>query len=169
MARQFTRRVRSRTRWSAATSASTFLALAAGTTAQTFFTAGTVEETILRVRGNLTCWMNGTQSPGVSALIGVGMIVMPEGTSTTVTSSPISDGNAPWFWYTSFIIGYEEMVTDVVDVPGLSSYREVIDSKAMRILRPDREVQLVAENVAIGGTMNVDLAMHQRILLQHSG
>ncbi len=87
---------------------------------------------------------------------------MPEGQSTTVVSSPITDDSAPWLWYTRFTLGYEEMVTDVVDVPGLSSYREVIDAKAMRVLRPDREVQLVFEQASVLSANNVNVVANFR-------
>jgi len=166
MARQFTRRVRRRTRWVAGTSAHVFSGLAAGTIGSTFITTGTAEETLIRIRGSLLAWVDGLETPGPSALIGVGLIVMPEGQGATVLTSPISDGNAPWIWISRFILGYEEMVTDVIDVPGLTSYREVVDSKAMRIIRPDRELQLVAENVTSTSALSVNIHMDARVLLQ---
>ncbi len=169
MARQFTRRARSRKRWIQATDAIRFSALSAGTSAQVAIGSQTTEETLLRVRGSLMAYVDAAQAPGGQALIGVGLIVMPEGTATTVTSSPISDGNAPWLWLSTFTLGYEEMVTDVIDIPGLTSYRETIDSKAMRILRPDREIQIVAENVTGLTALSVNIAVMNRYLMQVSG
>jgi len=141
------------------------LNLSAGSVGQVAITPGGSAATILRTRGNLAVSISGTQAPTVSARIGVGLIVMPEGQGSTVVSSPLSDGNAPWYWYESFVLAYEEMVTDVIDIPGMTSFRVPIDSKAMRILRPDREVQLVVENATVGGALSVDVFVDIRTLL----
>ncbi len=61
------------------------------------------------------------------------------------------------------MIGYEEMVTDVVDVLGLTSQRLVIDSKAMRIVR-NSEIQMVVENTTIGSALAVNLNVQGRFL-----
>ncbi len=143
----------------------TISAQGAGTVAATFLTAGSTPETILRIRGQLSCFKDGLSAPGLRSDIAVGLIVMPEGTGTTVTSSPIADDNAPWLYYSRFVIGYEEMVTDVVDIPALTMYRETIDNKAMRIVRPDREVQVVVENITIATGLSINLEIVHRTLL----
>ena len=79
--------------------------------------------------------------------------------------SPIADATAPWFYYSTFALGYEEMVTDVVDVPGITSYRETIDVKAMRRLRPQEEVQCVFENTTIDGAAAVNVSVFGRFLM----
>ncbi len=63
--------------------------------------------------------------------------------------NPLTDPEAPWLFYERFALGYEEMVTDVIDVPGITTFRKVIDNKAMRILPEGREVQLVTSNVTV--------------------
>ena len=166
MARTFPARRRQKTRWAMGTGGVDFLALAAGTIGETVFTAGTLEETILRIRGNLLAYVDAVQNPGALALIGVGMIMMPEGTGTTVTSSPISDGNAPWIWHETFHIGWEEGVADVEAVQTIGMFRAVIDNKSMRIARPDRELQVVAENVTVGNAVAVNILLSPRFLLQ---
>ena len=125
------------TRWAGANHS--FLTLGAGTIAQTMVTDGLIE-TILRIRGNLVSWNDGPDAPVVTVQIGIGALVVQAGTGTTVIQSPITDPDAPWLFYETWTIGYEEMVVDVIDVPGISSYRKQIDSKAMRILREGREV-----------------------------
>ncbi len=80
-----------------------------------------------------------------------------------MTWSPITDGDAPWIWVSYFELAYEEMVTDVIDVPGMSSYRELIDNKAMRIVR-NQELQMVAENATIGGASSINLSVSGRTL-----
>ncbi len=110
--------------------ASNFLAQAAGTIAATAAAAQHLPETLLRTRGGLTAFLDGTQGPTGLTQVALGMILVPEGTGSTVLWSPFTDSDAPWFYWTCFHLGYEEAVTDVVDMPGMTSYREVIDSKA---------------------------------------
>jgi len=131
----------------------------------TYLTAAVETETLMRQRGNLSCFLDTTQSPGILIDVAIGTIVMPEGQSTTVVSSPITDENAPWIFYSRFTVGYEEMVTDVVDVPQMTSYRENVDTKAMRILKPDQEIQLVIEQATLGGAGEVNLTLSDRILI----
>jgi len=144
---------------------SNFSAVSAGTSGQTIITAGTAAATLLRTRGHLLAYLDGVQAPGTLISVSVGMIVMPEGQSTTVVSSPETDGNAPWFFFESFQLGYEEMVVDAVQAPVCPSIRIPIDVKAMRVLRPDREVQLVIENTTILTAAAVNVAVNARFLL----
>ncbi len=140
-------------------------AQSAGSNGQTVIAAGLAKpETLMRTRGNLIAFIDGASAPGKLVEIGVGLILMPGGTGTTLTSTPLADGDAPWFWYDRFVLGYEEMVTDVIDVPGLSVYRSVIDSKAMRVLGLDQEVQLVVENVTLGTAAAVNVSASFRFL-----
>ncbi len=150
-------------RWSGASN--TFAAFSAGTSALAYLTAADETETLMRQRGELVASIDGLSSPGALVHIGIGTIVMPEGQSTTVVSSPITDSNAPWVYYEQFVLGYEEGVTDVIDYPGLTVFRKTIDTKAMRVLRPDREMQLVVENITLVGASSVNIALTDRILL----
>ncbi len=150
------------TRWAGATH--TALALSAGTVAQTMVTDG-LKETILRIRGELTATIDGAQSPGKLISCAVGALVVQAGSGTTVIQAPITDPDAPWLFYERFVIGYEEMVIDVVDVPGLSVFRKTIDNKAMRILREGREVQLVFQNSTISGATSANINFVFRMLL----
>ena len=120
-------------------------------------------ETLLRFRGNLVCSLDSAQSPGVLVQVAVGFLVVPEGSGTTVSSLPGTNPDSPWFWYEIFTVGYEEMVTDVVDVAGLSIYRSVIDSKAMRIVR-NQEIQMVTQNTTVGSASGINLVVGGRIL-----
>ncbi len=126
------------------------LAFGVGTVGISLLPAQHQPETLLRIRGILSAYVDGVQAPGVSSLLNVGIIPVPEGTGTTVLWSPFTDADAPWIWFGSYWLGYEEMVVDVVDVPAITGVRDVIDSKAMRILR-NQELQIVFENTAIGG------------------
>jgi len=138
-------------------------ALAAGTVAGTMFTAQHLSETLLRMRGNLMAFIDGNQATGGGARFGVGLILVPEGTGATVLWSPITDGDAPWIWVDYFALSYEEMVADVIDVPGITSYRSVIDNKAMRIIR-NQEVQIVVENQVTSGAISANFSLQVRAL-----
>ena len=135
----------------------------AGTSAVNVFSAQHLPETLLRTRGEYVSFVDGVQAPNSLLGIGVGLIQVPEGTGTTVLWSPISDGDAPWIWVDYAILGYEEMVTDVIDIPGLTSVRRVIDSKAMRKIR-NTEIQCVVENATIQNAANVRIEGQVRML-----
>ncbi len=149
-------------RWDGANYA--FSSMGAGTAALVYITAANDTETLMRIRGELVCWVDGLEAPAPAFEVGIGLIVMPEGQSTTVVSSPLSDANAPWLMYESFLLGYEEYVTDVIDAPGLSVFRKTIDVKSQRILRPDREVQIVVENTTIISAGSLNLSFSSRVL-----
>ena len=153
------------TRWDRFQNA--FLTLSAGSIADTLQAAGTVRETMLRTRGSLCAWIDGAGAPPTAVLVSIGFLLVPEGLGSTVVSEPFADANAPWMYFTSFILGYEERVTDVVDVPGLTIYRETIDVKAMRIFRSDQEMQVVVTNTTIGGAATVNVALQGRQLFGH--
>ena len=112
-----------------------FVAQGSGLVAATVFSAQHESETLLRFRGNIACFVDGAQASGGLVHIGLGMLVVPEGTGTTVLSRPLTEPDSPWFWYESFTLAYEEMVVDAVQASGMSGFRAVIDSKAMRIVR----------------------------------
>ncbi len=73
-----------------------FGSLSAGTAAQNVVgNLSTHPETLLRIRGNLLCSLNGVNAPGALTEVAVGILVVPGGTGTTVTSSPLTDSDAP--------------------------------------------------------------------------
>ena len=143
------------------------LAQAAGSTAGAVLGAGSPAETILRTRGWFQAWLDGAQAPGVTVLVSAGLILVPEGQGSTVIWDPFNDANAPWMWYTEFVLGYEEMVTDVVGIPGMMSARIEVDGKAMRKGSPDEELQLVVTNTTLGIASSINSALTGRVLLGH--
>jgi len=141
------------------------LALSAGTAAVALISVTTLPETIMRIRGNVLTYLDATQAPGGLVLVSMGIIKVPEGTATTVVYDPQADSDAPWLWYSNFHLGYEEYVTDVIDAPGASSMRVIIDNKAMRRTRPDEEYQFVVTNTTVGGAAAINVAYATRILI----
>jgi len=138
-------------------------AQAAGVAAQTLLSAQHLPETLLRTRGQFSSYVDGNAAPGERARMGSGMILVPEGTGTTVLWSPLTDFDAPWFWLELFTLGYEEYVNDVVDCPGMTSFRSVIDSKAMRVVK-NQELQWVTENATTGTALSANTDVIGRFL-----
>ena len=119
---------------------------AAGSIAATMLSSSLTPYTLMRTRGNLTAYLDGVAAPGKGIIVSVGMHLVPDGTGTTVLVEPFADSATKWFFYREFFLGYEEMVNDVVDVPGITSFRSVIDDKSMRKVAPEQEVQVVFTN-----------------------
>ncbi len=140
-----------------------FLAQGAGTAAVNVLSAQHLPETLLRIRGEWACSLDGGQTPGVGAAVTVGLIQVPEGTGSTVLWSPITDGDAPWIWWDVFHLIYNEYVTDVVWSAQTADARRVIDSKAMRKLR-NTEIQAVVEQATTVGATSVDVTGSARFL-----
>ena len=120
-------------------------------------------ETLLRIRGEYVTYIDAASAPGKQVTVSSGMILVPEGTGTTVLWSPLTDADAPWIWYDTAILGYEEMVTDVIDLPVLTAVRRVIDNKAMRIIR-NQEIQFVVENTTELSASAINTRVGGRIL-----
>jgi hypothetical protein len=115
------------------------------------------------MRGEAVALFDGVQTPGNEVLVSMGIILVPEGTGTTVLWSPFTDGDAPWIWYDVFTLAYEETVTDVIAGQNVLSARRVIDNKAMRIMR-NQELQLVIENTTLNNVASVIAHAAGRIL-----
>ncbi len=146
-------------------STGSFSAIASGATAALgFSSAGTTPATLLRMRGEVLGFLDAVQAPGRLIQVNYGIILVPEGSAADVQFAPLSDANAPWLLYGTAMLGYEEAVTDVIDFPGLTSFRHVIDNKAMRIIRPDVEMQFVVENTTLFAAATLNLAFSMRWL-----
>ncbi len=153
-------------RWVGFSTGASGLGLSAGSVGQVVVAASGFLDTILRTRGQLIAWLDGVQGPAPFIDVGVGLIIMSEGAAAGATfPAPLTDENADWFFYSRFSIGYEEMVVDVVDVPQISAYREMIDSKAMRKGPPDTEIVAVIEQATIQGSATVNVQLAGRFLL----
>ena len=141
-----------------------FEAISAGVAGVTLFSAIHEPETVLRFRGEWVAHLDSVATPGLATAATVGMILVPEGTGTTVLWSPVTDGDAPWMWWDVIHMAYEEYVVDVIHDTQMTSGRRVIDSKAMRIAR-NQEVQIVLENVTLGSADAVNVYGSGRCLV----
>ena len=120
----------------------------AGASGVTVQAAQHLPETLMRTRGSWSCKLEGTQTGGQGVLVSIGTILVPEGTGTTVLWSPFTDGDAPWIWYDSMVLFYEEYVTDVIWSSNVTDGMRVIDSKSMRVNK-NMELQCVVENTTL--------------------
>ncbi len=167
MARQFRGRgSRLSRRWLEFSTVGAFFGITAGTTALVIASPTQFRDTIMRTRGQITAYVDGALATSKATLITIGMIVLQEGVVAAAGApDPFSDGNADWFFYTQFLLGYEEVVVDVVDVPKITGYREVIDSKAMRKAAPDTEVALIVASDTVSGSVAANVHVSGRFLL----
>ena len=144
--------------------AGSVLGLATDTSAARLLNAAQhLPETLLRIRGEWTANFSGVQTPPARMQVTVGIIQVPEGTGTTVLWDPTGDADAPWIWWDTMALTYQEMVTDVIGVQAVMAGRRVVDSKAMRKLR-NTELQLVVTNSALTGTSSSDTMFEGRVL-----
>ena len=137
--------------------------LAAGTVGVTVLSAQHLPETLLRTRGEWCGWLEGVQTGGAGVILTAGLILVPEGTGSTVLWSPVTDSEGPWLWWDTFSLGYEEYVMDVIQASQVSSARRVIDSHAMRKV-VNMELQAVFENVTGIGASSVNAQLNVRVL-----
>lgn len=140
-----------------------FIGQAAGTAAGLLLAAQHLPETLLRIRGEWVCAMGGGLADLVGAQVSMGMILVPEGTGSTVLWSPFTDADAPWIWWDSISMIYREYVTDAVWSSNASDGRRVIDSKAMRKVR-NRELQAVTENATVQTGLAINMIANVRQL-----
>jgi len=145
------------------TSFASVLGQGSGAAARTLLAAQHLPETLMRMRGESVVYLDGAQAPPQLVIVEVGIILVPEGTGTTVLWSPTADGDAPWIWWDTYFIGHEEYVTDALQSVMINGARRVVDSKAMRIVR-NQEVQYVVENTAIIGVENINAMCSVRVL-----
>jgi len=137
--------------------------LSAGTVGILLNAAQHLPETVLRIRGEWGASFDQGIGDGIGVQVTAGMILVPEGTGTTVLWSPFSDADAPWIWWDTFLLMYQEYVVDVNYSSQLSDARRVIDSKAMRKVR-NREMQLVIENTTLLSAGSVSVGVNGRVL-----
>ncbi len=137
-----------------------FNSVGAGTVAQGFDTVSTMPFTFLRIRGEFLAMIEGAASPGVGVNVAIGIIKVPEGSGTTVQYDPVTDINAPWWYYDTATLLYTEYEAAVVGSTEAAMVRRVIDNKSMRRVRPDEEMQIVLTNTTFdaAGTVNVGFA-----------
>ncbi len=131
--------------------------------AATLFAAQHLSETLMRIRGEWVSNFDGLLTGAANSRVTCGIILVPEGTGSTVLWSPETDGDAPWIWWDQINLAYEEYITDVVWSDVTASGRRVIDSKAMRIVR-NQEIQCVVEKTNLVASFTANVMLGVRVL-----
>ena len=137
--------------------------LSAGSQGGTLFST-TERSTMVRLRGEVLVFIDASSAPGKLVDISMGIIKVPAGTGTTVLVDPFGEPSASWIWYDVCHLGYEEYVTDVIDSPLITACRVKIDSKAMRKLFNEEEIQFVVTNTTLATASSVNIAAGVRLL-----
>ncbi len=138
--------------------------VAAGTGSQAVIvTSGTISQTLFRIRG----WLNVSLDAAAGAAgdilsVGYGLLVQQGG--ATATSLPLTDGDAPFFWYQAFhLVRVEAVAGGAADVSSIVSIP--IDGKAMRVIRPDQEIVSIFETSDVAGAPAWTGTVSSRFLL----
>ena len=135
---------------------------AAGASSQfAFIAGGNVSQTLMRIRGTWRAWMDASGSAAAD-IVRVACGVIPVSSGGTTTSLPLTDGDAPWIWYGIATLGAETAVGNV-GAPTEFVERE-IDSKAMRIIRPDIDLVVVMESADVVGAPLTNQTFDARVL-----
>ncbi len=128
----------------------------------TIITTSERSETIMRTRGEILVWLDASGSVAGDILRwAAGFLIQQEG--QTPASTPIADGEAPFFWYETGTLAAETAVGNVGAPSEMA--RIVVDSKAMRILRPNQEVEFIYEVVDVVGAPISNASINARFLL----
>ncbi len=119
--------------------------------------------TLMRIRGNVSVLMDVGAASDI-LVVGLGIII---GTDVQVTAgsgsfpSPLSRLDADWIWH-AFAPLLSETGTQSDD--GSLLWQQEIDSKAMRKVRQNDNLVLVAESAQLVGTSQADVAIGVRAL-----
>ena len=136
--------------------------LAAGGSASfAVIAGGNTSQTIMRVRGSWSCHLDGTATAADVVRVGIGLLVVQSGAAAA--SLPLTDSEAPYFWYDVVTLSGEESVGG--SRAGLPMYRSVVDGKAMRVLRPDRDVLVIIETADVVGAPVINATFDGRFLI----
>ena len=101
-------------------------------------------------------------------VVGLGLIVVNTDAfvsgGATSMPSPIDDVDANWVWHRLFQPAVATKAFDAND-PGLVEWFE-IDSKAMRIFKPNTTLAFIADGLAVSGSPLSDIAAAVRFLVK---
>ncbi len=159
ISRAFSTRKRRAYDWEGVTTTSLGLPAANATEAVIF--TGDRAETIQRVRGEVTAWLDAAGSAATdNCVVGVGLIVVP--ITGTAGVSSITQPGADWLWYS--VVPLDAAGATVVDNASIASVARVeVDSKAMRRWGSENGLALVGE-LSTGDFAAVTLTGGVRIL-----
>jgi len=120
--------------------------------------------TLVRTRGGLSAWTDTSSSPGGFGTVVVGIMqVQTAAVTGSAVPAPGSDPSSDWLWWDTLHVG-----ASAADVIGedITVDRLKVDSKAMRKLKNNMTVIIVAQLLTCEGTMVVNLCGSIRFLLK---
>ena len=120
--------------------------------------------TLVRTRGGLSAWTDTSSSPGAFGSLVVGIMQVNSAAVTgTAVPAPITDIGTDWLYWDVFHVG--AAAGDVIGEE-ITVDRKTVDSKAMRKLKNNSALILVAQLSTCEGTMVVNLCGAMRFLLK---
>ena len=140
------------------------LARAVGAIVQFEIFATDTAETLMRLRGELLWWLSSSGSTAGDALLVSWGIIRAASGSSDVGVSPITEGGAPWLSFGTATLATEAAVSasSGAQCNGIQQVRFEIDSKAMRKMRENESLYLVAETADIAGAPVTDMSFTLR-------
>ena len=124
--------------------------------------------TIVRIRGELMVTNNaGVSTSASSGFCTVGaMLVDSRALAAGIGSMELPSTNVGSDWMYWDVFNFGEQVANEVDNNDLSVNRKVVDSKAMRKVKPNQALVLIAQVQTCVGTIEAHLCGSLRILLK---
>jgi len=128
-------------------------------------TQGITSQTLMRTRGSVLAWLDASGSAAGDIVdVAVALFVQPAGSGAV--STPITDIDASYFWFTRFHLATEiAFPTGGDGQPGILWNRIDVDSKAMRVIRPDMETVMIVETADVVGAPVVNVVGSFRFLI----
>ena len=123
-----------------------------------------IPATILRVRGNLVVFFDGAADTSQQN-VAMGLAVLSTDAVAAGAGSvpdPAAEAEFPWLWWTSVPIAHH--VVGAAVLQDLAFARVVVDSKAMRKVKPGESLVIVYQTTAAITTTRIDQS-HIRVLI----
>ena len=135
-----------------------------GSTAAAIVTVN-IPGTLMCIRGNLLVSLDGP-TDNDKVMSAAGLILVSEeqlavGASAIPNSADINDMDADWIWHQWMPMLSQAVVATQMDE---TYFRAVIDSKAMRRVKPTQTLVMRTANIAQAGTPGLDYSLGCRVL-----
>ncbi len=126
------------------------------------------DPTLVRCRGDVLVQMTASAATPGRVVITMGIIVV-RATALAVPAvpSPLTRGDSDWIWWTAVGLNISGGSVAAPNSDGRSIVKRVmIDSKAMRKIKPNEAIVFVMENIVLTSTQTVDVLGGLRLLLK---
>ncbi len=123
--------------------------------------------TLVRVRGEAILTINARTAAGDDAVLGLGLIPQSAAAIAAGVASmpnPVTDIGSPWIWHQMISMRTNIAPPNGTDI--LGNVRIPIDNKSMRKFDLNQGLVLVAQNLAVQGTLTIRVVVTLRILFK---